>query len=76
MHGSTALQVGGGAFGVLIVEDAQDEVPTDIANMEEVVLMLGHIDMEGDLTNLSPTPSNLPPSPLNHSPLYPTTTLT
>ena len=37
-HGSTALQVGGGLVGLLIVDDAPGEVPHYIAAMDEVVL--------------------------------------
>ena len=44
-HGNTALQVGGGAAGMLIVDDADGEVPGGVAAMEEVLLMLTHIDM-------------------------------
>lgn len=41
-HGSTALQMGGGAMGVLIVEDRQDvhDVPDQIINMPELVLTI------------------------------------
>jgi hypothetical protein len=30
VHGNTALQVGGGLVGMLIIEDAADEVPADL----------------------------------------------
>lgn len=39
-HGSTAIQVGGGLIGVLIVQDAEDEVPTVFLNMPEMILLM------------------------------------
>jgi len=42
-HGSTALQAGGGLAGVLIVEDARDEVPPEVLGLPERILMLMHI---------------------------------
>ena len=44
-HGSTAIQVGGGAAGFIIIEDADNEVPPEIASMEEVVLFFMHLAM-------------------------------
>ena len=43
-HGSGTLQVGGGAATVLIVEDAPGEVPPEVAQAEEIVLMVQHFD--------------------------------
>jgi len=43
-HGSVTQQVGGGAASVLIVEDAPGEVPPEVANAEEVVLMVQLFD--------------------------------
>jgi FtsP/CotA-like multicopper oxidase with cupredoxin domain len=43
-HGSTALQAGGGACGMIIVEDADDEVPPELASLIEVPLVLTHVD--------------------------------
>jgi len=44
-HGSTTMQAGGGAAGVLIVEDADGEVPPEIAAMEDKVMLMQHIDV-------------------------------
>ena len=38
VHGSAALQAGGGAFGVLIVEDEEETLPSEIADLPEVSL--------------------------------------
>ena len=40
VHGSTALQAGGGLVGVLIVDDAADEIPTEYQSLDEKVLMI------------------------------------
>ena len=45
MHGSSTVQVGGGAAGVLIVNDAAGEVPPEIANMQEVIMILQHLNL-------------------------------
>ena len=45
MHGSGAIQAGGGAAGMLIVEDAPGEVPPEVAQMEEMIMLLQHMDM-------------------------------
>jgi len=44
-HGSTALQAGGGAAGLLIVDDAPGEVPPEVVAMPEVPLMLTLLDV-------------------------------
>jgi FtsP/CotA-like multicopper oxidase with cupredoxin domain len=44
-HGSTALQAGGGAAGVFIVEDQPGEVPEEIRTMEERVMMWTVLDL-------------------------------
>ncbi|KAJ1632192.1 hypothetical protein T492DRAFT_868644 [Pavlovales sp. CCMP2436] len=43
-HDSTSLQVGGGVAGIMIVEDASGEVPDEVGEMDEVVLLLAHLD--------------------------------
>jgi FtsP/CotA-like multicopper oxidase with cupredoxin domain len=43
-HGSTYLQVAGGAFGLLIVDDSGDRVPTNVAGMTERLLAIGFLD--------------------------------
>lgn len=43
-HGSTFLQVSGGTFGMLIVDDANDGMPAHVANMAERQLILGYLD--------------------------------
>lgn len=40
LHGTTALQVGGGAVGAIIVDDSPGEIPRYIADMPEVVAVL------------------------------------
>ena len=44
-HGSTAIHAGGGAAGMMIVEDPLGSLPAHIASMEEKVLVLQHINM-------------------------------
>ena len=39
-HGNTALHVGGGLVGMLIVDDAADEIPGEIASLPEIALMV------------------------------------
>jgi FtsP/CotA-like multicopper oxidase with cupredoxin domain len=43
-HGSTFLQVAGGAFGLIIIDDANDSLPANVAAMEERQLVLGFLD--------------------------------
>jgi FtsP/CotA-like multicopper oxidase with cupredoxin domain len=43
-HGSTFLQVAGGAFGLLIVDDSADGIPTNVAAMTERQILLGFLD--------------------------------
>ncbi len=43
-HGSTFLQVSGGLFGMLIVDDGADGIPSTVANMEEREIILGYLD--------------------------------
>ncbi|WP_372872397.1 multicopper oxidase domain-containing protein [Shewanella sp.] len=43
-HGSTYLQVSGGAFGMLIIDDSNDNLPAPVANMSERHLVLGYLD--------------------------------
>lgn len=69
-HGSTAIQVGSGMAGALIVEDNPETIPAALkaANANEKVFVLQTIlyDQEGELnniTNLFPGPSN--PTPEN-----------
>ena len=44
-HGSSAIQTVGGAAGLLIIDDAENEVPPEVAAMEDVVLVMNHMDM-------------------------------
>ena len=46
-HGSTWLQVAGGTFGMLVVDDTQDGIPAGVANMEERLLAVGYLDPAG-----------------------------
>jgi FtsP/CotA-like multicopper oxidase with cupredoxin domain len=43
-HGSTYLQVAAGAFGLLIVDDSNDGIPTAVAGMTEHQLAIGYLD--------------------------------
>jgi len=43
-HGSTFLQVSSGAFGLIIIDDAQDGIPANVAAMEERHLLLGYLE--------------------------------
>ena len=43
-HGSTNIQAGGGAVGVIIVEDAVGALPAPVANAEEMIMMLHHFN--------------------------------
>ena len=44
-HGSTAVHAGGGAAGMIIVEDPPNSLPDEIANLEEKVFVLMHLNM-------------------------------
>jgi FtsP/CotA-like multicopper oxidase with cupredoxin domain len=43
-HGSTYLQVSGGAFGLIVVEDAADGIPAKVASMTERQLVIAYLD--------------------------------
>jgi FtsP/CotA-like multicopper oxidase with cupredoxin domain len=43
-HGSTYLQVSGGAFGLILVDDANDGLPTPVAGMTERQLVVAFLD--------------------------------
>ncbi len=43
-HGSTFLQVSSGAFGLIIIDDALDGIPPNVAAMEEKHLLLGYLE--------------------------------
>ncbi|MCO4760820.1 MAG: multicopper oxidase domain-containing protein [Myxococcales bacterium] len=43
-HGSTYLQVSGGAFGLLVVDDSADQIPANVAAMEERELVIAYLD--------------------------------
>jgi len=45
VHGSTALQAGGGAGGLIIVEDEAGDLPEVYATMEEILVMLHHLNL-------------------------------
>ncbi len=46
-HGSTWLQVAGGAFGNLIIDDSLDGIPAGVAGMTERQLAIGFLDPAG-----------------------------
>jgi hypothetical protein len=43
-HGSTYLQVSGGAFGLIVVDEALDGIPDPVANMTERQLVIAYLD--------------------------------
>ena len=43
-HGSTTLQVSGGMMGMIVIDDANDNLPAPVAAMEEKVLQMAKID--------------------------------
>jgi FtsP/CotA-like multicopper oxidase with cupredoxin domain len=43
-HGATFLQVSGGAFGMLIIDDSADGIPANVAAMSEKQVVLGFVD--------------------------------
>ena len=43
-HGSTFLQVAGGAFGMIVIDDANDGLPASVAGMNERPLALAYLD--------------------------------
>ncbi len=43
-HGSTFLQVSGGAFGMIVVDDGADGLPAPVANMTERELVVAYLD--------------------------------
>ena len=43
-HGSTYLQVSGGAFGKIIINDSLDNIPQNVANMQEKDLSIAYLD--------------------------------
>ena len=45
-HGSTFLQVSTGGFGFIIIDDGQDQIPTNVAAMEERHVLIGYLDSD------------------------------
>jgi FtsP/CotA-like multicopper oxidase with cupredoxin domain len=43
-HGSTYLQVSGGAFGLILVDDSGDGLPQSVADMTERQLVIAYLD--------------------------------
>ena len=43
-HGSTWLQVAGGAFGLLLIDDSLDGIPQNVADMTERPLAIAYLD--------------------------------
>jgi FtsP/CotA-like multicopper oxidase with cupredoxin domain len=43
-HGSTFLQVSTGGFGFIIIEDSLDQIPANVADMEERHILIGYLD--------------------------------
>ena len=49
-HGSTAGQVGGGLIGAIVVEDQEGELPQDILDIPDLILLMSHTPI-GDLVS-------------------------
>jgi len=45
-HGSTYLQVSTGGFGFIIIDDSQDQIPANVAAMEERQILIGYLDTD------------------------------
>ncbi len=43
-HGSTFLQVSTGGFGFIIIDDSEDGIPQNVADMEERHILIGYLD--------------------------------
>ena len=43
-HGNTALQVGNGLVGMIVIADAADAIPSDLAELTELVLMVQKLE--------------------------------
>jgi len=43
-HGSTFLQVSGGAFGLIVIDDSADGIPDSVDSMTERPLVVGYLD--------------------------------
>ncbi len=43
-HGSTYLQVSGGAFGQIVIDDSNDGIPANVAAMTERQLVIAYLD--------------------------------
>jgi len=56
VHGSTAIQTGGGMVGVIVIEDAADEIPASLASVDERILFVQYMQF-GDIVNIAKTPS-------------------
>ena len=53
-HGSTAVHAGGGASGMIIVNDAPGSIPAEVAALEEMSFFLQHLNMP-ELTAVAQT---------------------
>ncbi|KAJ1422813.1 Cupredoxin, partial [Ochromonadaceae sp. CCMP2298] len=54
-HGSTAIQVGGGLLGAIIVADEEDEVPAAFWGMDELVLLIHNVPVSDLLSKFLST---------------------
>jgi len=43
-HGSTFLQVSGGAFGLIVIDDSADGIPAEVEAMDERQLVIAYLD--------------------------------
>ena len=70
-HGSSTLQVGGGAAGAILIEDPQREsLPSTIANLPERVIVFQHLDvdnLESIARNATPRDSYFSIKPIDSS---------
>ena len=43
-HGSTFLQVSSGAFGLMLIDDVNDDIPSNVADMTEKQIVMGFLE--------------------------------
>ena len=45
-HGAAAIQVNFGAAGMIIVEDAENQLPAEVATLEDIIVVAYHVDYD------------------------------
>ena len=51
-HGAAAIQVNFGAAGMIIVEDAENQLPAEVATLEDIIVVAYHVDYK-DITTIT-----------------------